>query len=119
MSAAVGPAITETAWMDWIAEIAHTWGWTLAHFRPARTIHGWRTAVGYDGKGFPDLVLIHPIRRRVIFAEVKTDRGRLDDDQATWRNKLVSAGADWHLWQPKDRPAVVELLSFGQAVSVL
>jgi hypothetical protein len=54
-----------------VIEAAHVYGWRCAHFRPARTRHGWRTAVAADGAGFPDLVLIHPGRREIIARELK------------------------------------------------
>jgi hypothetical protein len=69
-------------------------GWRSAHFRPARTAHGWRTAVEGDGKGFPDLLLVHPAAGFVWFIEVKRDDNRkLDTDQEAWRMALIMAGA--------------------------
>jgi VRR-NUC domain-containing protein len=107
--------ITETAWQDWIAELARLHGWRAAHFRPARTMHGWRTAVGYDGAGWPDLVLVHPQRRLILYREVKTDRGRRRPEQERWAAWLGDAGADYAIWQPRHRPEVVELLTDGKA----
>ena len=113
MTAAAVP-LGENNWMGWIVDLAHWHGYKVAHFRPARTAHGWRTAGQYDAKGFPDLVMINPEQGRVLFREIKSDGGRLDDDQALWRNWLVSAGADWGLWQPKDRDDVVATLTDGR-----
>lgn len=70
-----------------------------AHFRPAQTTNGWRTPVSGDGKGFPDLVLVGS---RVLWRELKSDRGRLDADQLRWRDVLLAAGADWDVWRPAD-----------------
>lgn len=112
-------AISEKEWMHAVADIARTWHWKVAHFRAGQTGRGWRTPVAFDGAGFPDLVLVHPNRRRVIFAELKSDRGRLEEHQDLWRDWLICAGAQWRVWQPRDRPAVVDELSFHQAVAVL
>lgn len=77
-----------------ILDAAKLTGWRTAHFRPARTVHGWRTAVGGDGAGFPDLVLVHPAGH-VWFVELKRDDNRtLRPDQDGWRRDLVAAGAD-------------------------
>ena len=114
MTAAYTPSLTEADWMGWVVDLAHWHGWKVAHFRPARTQHGWRTAGQYDAKGWPDLVLVNPERGGVLFREVKSDTGRLDDDQALWRNWLVSAGADWGIWQPRDRDTVVAEITDGK-----
>jgi len=73
------------------AKILH---WRSAHFRPARTNRGWRTPVGGDGAGFPDLVLIHPKAGFVWFVEIKRDDNRnLEPAQKEWREALIAAGA--------------------------
>jgi hypothetical protein len=89
--------MTEAELSDNVVELAHLFSWKAAHFRPARTAHGWVTPVGYDGKGFVDLVLV---RERVIFVETKSAVGRLSPEQTTWRAWLTDAGAEWHLWTP-------------------
>jgi hypothetical protein len=71
-----------------------------AHFRPARTAGGWRTAVSGDGKGFPDLVIVGP--RGVLFRELKAERGRTSPQQAEWTFWLRQAGADMGYWDPAD-----------------
>ena len=50
--------------------------------------------------GFPDLVLAGT--RGVIFAELKTETGRVSHFQAQWRWRLLAAGAAWRLWRPAD-----------------
>jgi VRR-NUC domain len=89
----------EVELQDNVVELAHLFGWRAAHFRPARTAHGWKTAVGYDGKGWPDLVLV---RERVVWVETKSETGRLSPEQLAWRDWLAEAGAEWHLWSPTD-----------------
>lgn len=83
-----------TQLMDAIVDAARVLGYTCAHFRPAQTSKGWRTAVSYDGKGFPDLVLVRPRTSsalspaRVIFAEVKGKGDRLRVEQELWLDVL-------------------------------
>ena len=66
--------LTERDFMRQVTELAELFGWQWAHFRPAMTTKGWRTAVsGPLGKGWPDLVLVRERDRRLIFAELKRD----------------------------------------------
>ncbi len=78
--------LSEAEWQKQVIDLAHVYGWTVAHFRPARTAHGWRTPVSADGKGFPDLVLVR--HDELIFLELKSDTGRLSNEQKDWLEKL-------------------------------
>jgi hypothetical protein len=108
--------MNETEFQGAVLDLAKLFGWRVAHFRPARTEQGWRTAVAADGKGFPDLVLIHP-KYGVLFRELKTDTTQLSADQEAWRDSLLDAGADWDIWRPRDMPLIKALLSFGRAAA--
>jgi hypothetical protein len=46
----------EQSFQSVVIEVARLTGWRVAHFRAARTAHGWRTPVTADGAGWPDLV---------------------------------------------------------------
>ena len=81
-----------------IIDMAHRFGWAVAHFPAIRVEWGYVTAVAADGKGFPDLLLV---RDRVVFAEVKAGGGTLRPEQRAWRDRLLSAGAEWHRWDEK------------------
>ena len=62
--------------------LAVIYGWEHVHFRPAMTKHGYRTAgSGSMAAGWPDLVLVRPRDRRLIFAELKRDGAELSPDQ--------------------------------------
>lgn len=52
--------------------------------------------------GFPDLVLVNPKTRRVLFRELKSAKGRVSTDQQRWGEGLMLAGADFDFWYPKD-----------------
>ena len=62
---------------------------------------GWRGYHTFDSRrsdpGFPDWVFV---RDRVLYAELKAVRGVLSPGQVAWRDALVGAGAEWHLWDP-------------------
>lgn len=62
--------------------LAVIFGWEHVGFRAAMTSQGWRTpGTGTMAKGWPDLVLARARDRRLIFAELKAENGRLSDDQ--------------------------------------
>lgn len=94
--------VTERDFQAAVIETAHVFGWRVAHFRPARTAHGWRTAVAGDGSGFPDLVLLHPGRREIIARELKATGGKLSREQAQWLADLEACGVDSGVWCPDD-----------------
>ncbi len=61
------------------------------------------------GAGFPDLVLAGD--GRVVFVELKTEAGRLTEDQRRWRVMLEGCGAEYRLWRPSSwREIEAELL---------
>ena len=80
--AAAVPAISETAFLGQVLELAALLGWEGVHFRGAWTARGYRTPVqGSLGKGWPDLVLVRARDRRLIFAELKADGGKTSPEQ--------------------------------------
>lgn len=52
--------------------------------------------------GFPDLVLVNPRTRRILFRELKSAKGRISPEQKQWGQGLKDAGADFEFWYPKD-----------------
>jgi hypothetical protein len=104
-------SISEAAFQEKVIATAQLHGWKCAHFRPMQDPSGrWRTAVAADGKGFPDLVLVHP-RRGVIFAELKKETGTLAPEQKDWQAWLVAAGAVHGTWRPSDWPLIESILA--------
>jgi hypothetical protein len=104
--------VTEAELQSAVIELARLLGYRVAHFRPAQTVKGWRTAVEADGKGFPDLVLV---RRpaRLLFVELKAARGRLHPDQQAWL-ELLGPAAEVYVWTPAEwSDGTVELVLRG------
>lgn len=58
--------------------------------------------------GFPDLVLVR--RPRVVFAELKTDTGRVRPEQTAWLDELRACGMTAVIWRPEDWPDVERTL---------
>lgn len=58
--------------------------------------------------GFPDLVIAGS--RGVIYAELKTQTGRVSSDQEKWLLKLRESGQIAAVWRPSQWPLIVERL---------
>lgn len=102
--------MSEKQFQNQIIQLARMLGYRVAHFRPALRQSGmWSTPVAADGSGFPDLVLVG--RGRVLFVELKSEKGRLSPAQKTWRDTLIANGADYFCWRPTDYDEIVEILS--------
>lgn len=95
----------EKEWQEQVIELAGYYRWLVYHTYDSRR----------SAKGFPDLVLV---REHVIFAELKTDRGRLSVDQRRWLEALRAAGQIAELWRPRDFERVHAFLR-GQVLSPL
>jgi hypothetical protein len=99
----------ERDWQAFVINLAHTLSWRAAHFRAAQTQRGnWITPVAADGAGFPDLVLV---RDRIIYAELKTNTGKLGPAQIAWGQALTRAGAEYYVWRPRDADEVQAVLT--------
>lgn len=96
------PALSESDFQKQIVDLAHLYGYAVAHFRAARTAQGWRTACQFDAEGYPDLTCVNPIQKRVLFVELKARGKKLSPEQEKWRDMLLAAGAEWYTWQPQD-----------------
>lgn len=83
-------SMTEEDLQSAIIELAQLYGWHIHHVRPARSIRGWWTPV-QGNIGFCDLVLAKD--GCVIFAELKSERGRIRPEQVEWMHAL--SGENW------------------------
>ena len=55
----------------------------------------------HTSKGFPDLVMEKG--ERLIFSELKSESGKLSENQKTWRNALEDKeNWEYYLWRPGD-----------------
>jgi hypothetical protein len=99
---------TEAGFQKAVLALAKLRGWKSFHARKSGTGQGWRTAVGGDGVGFPDLVLV---RDRVLFCELKTNTGQMRREQRAWLAALNAAGATAVTWRPRDWKAIEQELA--------
>jgi hypothetical protein len=106
----------EKLFQDQVARIARMHGWLVFHSAPFMVRPGvWRTS----GKGFPDLVMVCPFGRGVVFAELKTEVGKLTEEQLDWGTAHVKSGGEYYVWRPADLQLIADRLSQrpkGQAI---
>lgn len=97
-----------------VMALAELSGWETLHVRTSMQGGRFLTATtGTMARGWPDLVLIHRSRQRLLFIELKSDRGRLTPDQSRVLSVLWSLvegpAREWaevHVWKPSDWPAI-------------
>jgi hypothetical protein len=98
---AVPPAVrkvSERAFQSAVIDLARTLGYQVFHVHDSRRQVRRGVFVGdKDAAGIPDLILA---RERVIWAELKSARGRLSDAQRRWIDTLQAAGQEVYVWRP-------------------
>ena len=91
--------LSEKDFQQRIIDRAEALGWLVYHTHDSR-----RSAAG-----FPDLVLAR--NDRVIFAEVKTEKGKLSKAQVEWLYALKAAVDEMYVWRPSDLAIIEKLLA--------
>lgn len=84
--------MSERQLQDQIIDLAERMGWKYYH------VYDSRKSVA----GFPDLVLVHPKQRRVLWRELKSETGTTTAEQKVWLATLEVVGEDVGLWRPRD-----------------
>ena len=90
--------MTEAQFQATLEELCLWLGLTCYHTRDSRK----------SNPGFPDLVLVG---NAVIYAELKSAKGRLSPAQTHWIDRLVAAGQEVHVWRPADMDTIVARLN--------
>ena len=101
----VGFEPSEADFLVAVLELAKLCHWRVAHFRTARTLKGWRTAVSADGAGFPDLILIRD--NALLVVELKSEKGKLTSAQEKWLSAFTKAGVISRVWRPSGWDTIV------------
>ena len=80
--------LSEAQFTGQIRELAALLGWAR--------YHTWLSK--HSTAGFPDEVLVRP--PRVVYAELKGEKGRVTPAQAEWLTLLSLCGVEVYLWRP-------------------
>ena len=72
------PVISEKVFQAQVKKAALLTGWM--YYATWNSIH--------SPAGFPDCVLVHPKKKRIIFCELKSEKGKLSEKQREWINAL-------------------------------
>lgn len=80
--------MTEKEWQTLVVSLCRTLGYMTYHTHDSRR----------SNPGFPDLVIVG--HGHVIFAELKTDKGRVRPKQMEWITELQHNGAEAYIWRP-------------------
>lgn len=103
------PKISEAEFQRQVSKIARMYNWLVDHTPPMRNAGGDIYTGGLTGK--TDLLLISLNAKGIIFAELKTETGRLSVAQVAFRDAIVRNGGEHFVWRPSDMPAIIERLS--------
>jgi len=93
------PAISERQFQAAVMKIAAQLGWTFYHTYDS---------IGSQA-GFPDLVLAKQ-DQCLIFAELKTEKGKVSKEQQKWMDLLDRTGVYVYVWRPSMMEKIVEIL---------
>ena len=107
------PRISEADFQRTVIDYAHLRGWLVAAFRPCESRKGWRTPMQGD-VGYPDLTMARG--GRVVFAELKSEKGRTSNWQAAWQDALAPTWDfptqhETHIWRPSSWPEIERVLA--------
>lgn len=94
-------AITEGDFLATVREMAELYGWTV--------FHTWNSR--HSPAGEPDLRMVHPGWKRMIWAELKTETGELTQKQVDILLILASAQQEYYLWRPRHMDWIEQVLS--------
>lgn len=96
---ALDRAINEDAFQAQVIQLATVLGWRhIYHTHDSRRSQA----------GFPDLVMIRD--RRILYAELKSERGRVSEAQVEWLDALNQTGSEWYVWRPHNWDQIVKAL---------
>jgi len=90
---------TERAFQQQVIDLALLYRW--------RVYHTWNAM--HSTKGYPDLHLIKPPHS--IFAELKSDKGKVTQEQQSWLDMLKDCGYEAYVWRPGDFDEIVSRLA--------
>ena len=91
--ALIHTSMSEKDFQQQVVTMAHALGWKTYH-----TLYSIKSALGY-----PDLTMVSTRQHRIIFAELKTEKGKISPNQAAWLEALRTPKlVEVYTWRPSD-----------------
>lgn len=84
-----------------VIELAERLGWRIYHVSNVKRHLRSKTSLG-----FPDLVMVRP--PRILFAELKSETGKLTEQQEYWLRDLKDCHLEVYVWRPEDWPETIQ-----------
>lgn len=110
----LSPHMSEREWQALILRMATVAGWMTNHVRKAPPTGG-RQFTPTSAAGWPDLTLVHPRWRLLVFVEVKGPRTPISPAQREWISALAGPpGVVALIARPRDADVVVPLILEGR-----
>ena len=101
---------SEAEFQKAVITLAKLHRWKVMHTQPAQVRAGRWITPNTGDQGFPDLVMVHPIRG-CIYVELKVGKNQVSNTQWDWINTLEDAGQEVHVWRPKDLDKISDRLA--------
>ena len=92
--------VTEKDLREQIRTLCKLYGWMM--------YFSWTSI--HSPKGFPDLVLVNPDKCRVIYVELKTEKGKVSNHQQYWLHALWKCKQEVYIWRPDDIEDIARIL---------
>ena len=93
------PRLTEKDFQRQVLDLAKLYRWHAYHPMLSK----------WSEPGWPDLAMVRP--PRLVFAELKSERGQTTSHQERWLALLGACpGVETYLWRPSDREHIAEVL---------
>lgn len=92
--------MTEKEWSTQFKHLFELYGWTGYH--PYLSIHSER--------GWPDWSLVNTTQKRMIFVELKAEKGKLSESQVKWKGLIEATGGEWYCLRPSQFEEAQEIL---------
>jgi hypothetical protein len=107
------PKLTERRFMGQVVKLAELLGWRVWHDNATNAPRackacGTPSPVARNAAGMLDLILIR--RPRVVWAELKSERSKLTDDQYATLIELRASHQEAYVWRPSDLDQITRIL---------
>ena len=78
-------------------------------------LNGWKVYAIPDSRratlaGYPDLTMWNVRQKRIVWAELKREKGKLSESQKVVLSELKQSGAEVYVWHPSDWDEITKIL---------